>query len=426
MLTEVLKTKRAYDTSRNRLSSLQVKRLAEPGLHHDGGGLYLQVSPSKSRLAEDGAELNKSWVFRYRLQGKLRSMGIGSLRDFSLAEARERATKYRQLVADKIDPIEERNERSQALAVARASEISFSQCAEEYHKQESVHWKNPKHAAQWINTLKTYAFPKLGNRKIQNVGKAEVLSVLEPIWRTKPETASRVKQRIQSVLVWSAAKDYYPNYPHGMWDQIEKSLGKARIGEKKHFRACPFRQVGNVIRQVRDCNSAEIVKLAFEFTILNASRSGESRLMEKSEFSRADKVWAIPATRMKAQKEHRVPLCARSVEILDAAIALTGEHPLMFCNPVTGKAYSDAVFTSLLHKGLGLDYTMHGFRSSFRDWGAEQTSHPRELLEVALAHLPGDSTETAYWRSDMLVKRRAIMEDWAGFLETESEMPAAA
>lgn len=408
-----------YSTARNRLTPLVVKRLEDQGFYHDGGGLYLQVTLAKiaKQLGGQGRGLvNKSWVFRYRLQGKLRSMGIGSFKDFSLAEARERATKLRQMLADKIDPIEERDARARVLAAQRATEVSFRQCAEDYHKQEAVHWKNVKHAAQWINTLTTYAFPKIGNLKVHNVGKAEVVSVLKPIWKEKPETASRLKQRMNAVLEWAAAKDLYPGYSHAMWGQIEKTLGKGRIGKRGHHAACPYGEVADVLRRVRESNSQEIVKLAFEFTVLNASRSGESRLMSWSEIKGDDGVWVIPEARMKAGKEHRVPLSARALELVKAAKKITGKHGLVFCHPETGKAFSDAVFTSLIHKGLELPYTMHGFRSSFRDWAGETTNHPRELLEVALAHLPGDSTEHAYWRGDALAKRRVIMDDWAAYL----------
>lgn len=409
---------RQYRTDRNRLSPLFVKRVSEPGLYHDGGGLYLQVTENRSK---DGAEAgpNKSWVFRFRLQGRLRSMGIGSTKDFSLADARERATKSRQLVADKIDPIEERNERASALAESQSREITFEKCARTYHEREAPMWKNPKHAQQWINTLDTYAFPAFGNKRVGQVRKSDILKALEPIWRKKPETARRVKQRIQTVLTWAAAKDYYPGYDHGMWAQIATDLGKA--GDKaKHHAACPYRLVGEVIQKVKDSDSADIVKLAFEFAVLNASRSGEVRFMPWSEIA-TDDIWTIPGERMKAGKEHRVPLSTRSRAILNEAKKITGHHVLVFCHPETGKPFSDAVFTSLLRKGVKQPYTMHGFRSSFRDWGSEATAHPRELLEVSLAHLAKGSTEAAYWRSDVIEKRSFILSDWATFLALSSD-----
>ncbi|OYQ41225.1 hypothetical protein CHU94_09000 [Rhodoferax sp. TH121] len=411
---------RPYSTARDRLTPLGIKRLTTPDLYHDGGGLYLQVSLSKRKAeSASGPAINKSWVFRYRLQGKLRSMGLGSLNDLTLAEAREAARKLRQTVRDKRDPIDEREQRARELALQRATEVTFKECAEEYHLREATNWKNAKHAAQWINTLRTYAFPKIGRMKVHNIGKPEVLGVLEPIWKVKPETASRVKQRMHAVLDWAASRDLYPNYPHAMWGQIDRVLGSARSGEKSHHAACPIDQVSKVVTALRQSASRPIVKLAFEFTLLTAARSGEARLMTWAEFSEDEALWKIPSSRMKAGKEHRVPLPARCVEILEEARLITGNRQLVFCHPKTGKAFSDAVFTSLLHKGLGLPYTMHGFRSSFRDWGAELTDHPRELLEVALSHLPGDQTEQAYWRGDVLAKRRKLMNDWAQFVEKD-------
>lgn len=396
--------KRAYSTDRDRLKALQVKRIEEPGVYHDGGGLYLQVSPAGT----------KSWLFRYRLHSRMREMGLGSFKDFSLAEARERARLQRQLVADKIDPIEQRDARSQAAKEVAAQEISFEECARNYHEQEAVHWKNPKHRDQWINTLRDYAFDKIGNRKVHTVGKTEILAVLPPIWKTKPETASRVRQRMRAILEWAAAKDLYPNYPHGIWDQIAKALGK-RDSERTHHAACPYAEVSKLVTAVKESNSQDIVKLAFEFTILTAARSGETRGAKWSEIKWDDRLWVIPDSRMKAKKEHRVPLTTRCLEILHQAQELTKRSPLIFCHPNTKKPFSDAIFTSLLHKGLDVPYTMHGFRSSFRDWGSEKTNHPRELLEVSLAHLPGDQTEQAYWRLDMIERRMALMEEWAKF-----------
>jgi integrase len=414
---------RSYSTARDRLTPLGIKRLSKPDLYHDGGGLYLQVSHSKRQAdGATGPEINKSWVFRYRLQGRLRSMGIGSFHDVTLAEAREQARKLRQTVSDKRDPIDEREQRARELALQRATEVTFKDCAEEYHLREAPKWKNAKHAAQWINTLRTYAFPKLGNKMVHNIGKTEVQAVLSPIWEAKPETASRVKQRMRSVLEWAASMDRYPNYNHGMWDILDKGLGKGRSEERKrkNHAACPIGKVSELIATLYQTESQPIVKLAFEFTVLTAARSGETRLMPWGEYAKSDQLWKIPAERMKAGKEHRVPLSARCVEILSEAKEITGGMELVFCHPKTGKAFSDAVFTSLLHKGLGLPYTMHGFRSTFRDWGAEMTDHQRELLEVALAHLPGDQTEQAYWRSDVVSKRRKLMDDWAGFVQSNT------
>lgn len=414
--TEASREKRAYSTDRDRLKALQIKRIEEPGLYHDGGGLYFQISPSGT----------KSWLFRYRLHGRVREMGLGSFLDFSLAEARERARLQRHLVADKIDPIDKRDARNKAAKAVADQEISFEECARNYHKQESVHWRNPKHVAQWINTLRDYAFEKIGKRKVHTIGKSEIESVLKPIWKIKPETASRVRQRIRTVLEWAAANDLYPNYPHGIWDLIATSLGQnKKNGERVHHAACPYGQVSKLIANVRASRSQDIVKLAFEFTVLTAARSGETRGALWSEIKWDDRLWVIPDSRMKAKKEHRVPLTTRCLEILRQAQVLTKQSQLVFCHPKTKKPFSDAIFTSLLHKGLEVPYTMHGFRSSFRDWGSEKTTHSRELLEVSLAHIPGNSTEHAYWRGDMIERRLALMEDWSGFASPQTQTEAS-
>jgi integrase len=410
--------KREYSSARDRLKSLTVSRIVEPGVYHDGGGLYLQVSLNGT----------KSWFFRYRLHGRVRDMGLGSFLDFSLAEARERARLQRQLVADKIDPIDKRDATALQERAKVATQITFEECAHQYHGKKKGGWKNPKHRAQWINTLTTYAFPTIGKSKVHTIRKANILAVLNPIWNEKPETASRVRQRIKTVLDWAAAMDFYPDYPHGMWVEIGKALVQnADDSVKKHHAACPYAEVSQVIAAVRSSNSKDIVKLAFEFTVLTAARSGESRGTLWSEIDWTEKLWKIPDSRMKAKKEHRVPLSNRCVEILKEAQKLTGSAKLVFCHSETKKPYSDAVFTSLIRKGLGLPHTMHGFRSSFRDWGGEKTEHARELLEVSLAHLTGDQTESAYWRGDVIERRRALMEDWAKYATTVNPVaiPAA-
>ena len=409
--------KREYSSARDRLKSLTVTRIVEPGVYHDGGGLYLQVSPNGT----------KSWFFRYRLHGRVRDMGLGSFLDFSLAEARERARIQRQLVADKIDPIDKRDANAQQERARVATQKTFEECARDYHGQRKAGWKNPKHQAQWINTLTTYAFPTLGKRMVHTIRKADILAVLKPIWSEKAETASRVRQRIRTVLEWAAAMDYYPDYPHGMWVEIEKALeAETKDREKTHHAACPFGEVSQVIAALRLSDSKDIVKLAFEFTILTAARSGETRGATWSEIDWVEKLWNIPATRMKAKKAHRVPLSNRCVEILTEAQKLTGANKLIFCHSKPEKPYSDAVFTSLLRKGLKLTHTMHGFRSSFRDWGSEKTEHDRELLEFALAHATGNETERAYKRGDVMKRRRAVMEDWATYATTVNSTPAPA
>ena len=407
--TKERKARQPYSTERERLKALHVGRIAEPGLYHDGGGLYLKVGPTGTKF----------WMFKYRLHNRVREMGLGSFNDFSLAEARERARNQRQLLADKLDPIDERDARNKQTKAQLAQEISFEVCSRAYHTQESGHWKNAKHRAQWINTLRDYAFPKLGRQKIHTITRDEIVEVLKPIWKVKPETASRVRQRMRTVFEWAAANGHISSYEHGMWDLISAALGRLRPdGARSHHAACPYRDVATLIHAVRSTSSQDIVKLAFEFTILTAARSGETRGAVWAEIDWEHSLWVIPDARMKAKKEHRVPLTGRCIEILREAKKLTGHTTLIFCHPKSEKAFSDAIFTSLLHKGLEVAYTMHGFRSSFRDWGAEKTENARELLEVALAHIPAGKTEQAYWRGDMIERRLALMEEWSTYATT--------
>lgn len=404
------KRRAPYSTALDRLKALQVQRPMEAGLYHDGGGLYLQVSESGS----------KSWLFRYRLHGRVRDMGLGSYEDFSLAEARERARQKRQLVADKVDPIDARDAQSLAAKAMIEQEATFETCAQECHKLLKPTWKNDKHSAQWLSSLETYAFPKLGNKKVHSILKEDLVAVLRPIWNEKNETASRVRQRIRSVLEWASANNHFPGYRAELWTDVAVLLGPTTAG-KEHHAAAPYSDVGRLILEVRASASRDIAKLAFEFTVLTAARSGETRGALWKEIDWDECVWVIPPERMKAKKEHHVPLSTRCLDILRMAKTITGHLPLIFCHPESKKPFSDAIFTSMLHKGLGVPYTMHGFRSSFRDWGAEKTETPRELLEVALAHLPGDATEAAYWRGAVLERRLKLMEAWSAYATTLHE-----
>lgn len=398
-------------TRRNLLSDPAVnsKRKA-PGYYLDGHGLYLQVAAGGSR----------SWVLRYTLNKKTREMGLGSLDDFGLAKARERAQQFRQLLADGIDPIEHRQQTRAAqskVAFERAQQRkTFSECAHEYHRAHADNWKNAKHGDQWINTLTTYAFPYFGKLPAGEVAKPHILAALSPIWKTKAETASRLLQRIRVVLNYAAAKDYGPGLDSEFWEQVKLALGaNDRARKVEHHSSCPYPNVGALLAMVQAGTASPLVKLAFEFTVLTAARSGEVRGARWSELDAGHTSWTIPAERMKASREHRVPLPARAKAVLKAArAAQSGDSDLIF--PSTQhKPLSDMVFTQLLRR-LSLPYTMHGFRASFRTWGMEATNYPDEMLEFALAHVVGDQTVRAYARSDMVTKRRQLMQDWADHL----------
>ncbi|MDB5875017.1 MAG: integrase [Ramlibacter sp.] len=395
-----------------------------PGYYLDGHGLYLQISKSGSR----------SWIFRYTLNRKTREMGLGSVDDFGLAQARERAQRARQLVADGIDPIDRRDADRKALALVREAEVAklktFENCALEYHQANADEWKNLKHAAQWINTLRDYAFPKFGRLPVEEVSKAEVVRALQPIWKTKAETASRVLQRIRTVMNYAAAKDYCKGRDSEFWEQVKMSLGpNERARKVEHHNACPYPLVGAVVKGVRAGPSSLIVKSAFEFTILTAARSGETRGALWSEIDSKTGSWNVPEERMKAGRPHNVPLSGRALEIIrqmhELREAREAHSDMGLIFPSTqGLPLSDMVFTQLLRR-MGLAYTMHGFRASFRTWGSEQTKYEHEMLEFALAHTVGNQTVRAYMRTDMLEKRRHLMEDWHRYMRRTQDAEIA-
>jgi integrase len=347
-------------------------------------------------------------------------MGLGSTRDWTLPEAREQARKNRQLLQEGIDPIQHRQAERERQRVASAQRRSFAECAGEYHGLHAHTWKNAKHAAQWISTLTTYVFPVFGNTDISSVNKANILAALEPIWITKPETASRVRQRIRAVLDWAAARDYRVGHDPHLWDQVSRALPKtAAIKERKHFAACPYADVPAVLAAIKQTGTSDVVKAGMEFLILTAVRSGDVRGALWAEIDWSNKRWVLPPERQKAGREHRVPLCDRALELLQAQQA-GAVGPLIF-PAKNGRALSDMAFTEVLRR-LDFDFTMHGFRSSFRDWCAEQTTFPREVCEAALAHAGanGDDTEASYFRSDLFEKRRLLMTAWAEHCSNET------
>lgn len=416
-------------TRHNLLTITNIRTKAKkPGYHLDGRGLYLRVAPGGSQ----------AWILRYTFLGRSRDMGLGSLADVSLARARERAQEHRVQIAEGIDPIEHREQKKIELKTAaiqlKQASVTFKACAEEYHKEHANGWKNAKHKDQWINTLTAYAFPHFGEIPIRGVGKPEILKALNPIWKTKAETADRLLQRIRKVINYGAAKDYCRGVDSEFWEQVRIALGANEKARKvEHHPSCPHPQIGALLAQVRASTATATVQLAFEFGVLTAARSGEIRGARWSEFDDALRNWTIPAERMKAGREHRVPLSSRATEVLLAARTQQAERDaqgggpagdastddLVFPSP-RGKTYSDMVFTQLLRR-LEQPYTMHGFRATFRTWGMDNTQYPAEMLEFALAHLVGDQTVRAYARSDMVEKRRQLMEDWATYIQAAAE-----
>ncbi|MGB3500180.1 MAG: integrase arm-type DNA-binding domain-containing protein [Mesorhizobium sp.] len=394
----------------NRLSAAAISAKTKPGLYADGGGLYLQVAKRGS----------KSWIFRFMLAGRPRKMGLGSINTVSLKLARERAAEQRLKLLNADDPIELRKAERKAKLATSTAALCFSEAAQQYITSHRAGWKSDKHAAQWQATLKTYAYPVFGDLSVARVDVALVLKALEPIWSTKPETASRVRGRIESVLDWAKARHLRDGENPARWKgHLDKLLpARNKVAKVEHHAALSYTEVGAFVRDVRalDGNGAR----ALEFTILTAARTGEVIGALWPEIDLDGGMWVIPKDRMKAGKEHRVPLSGRAIEILKA-LPREEENPYVFIGDRKGKQLSSMAMLMILRRMERTDLTVHGFRSTFRDWAAEQTAYPNEMLEMALAHTVSDKTEAAYRRGDMVDKRRRLMEDWATFCATAKD-----
>lgn len=375
------------------LTSLQINKLTKPGRYADGNGLYLVVDPSGS----------KRWVLRTMAAGRRRDIGLGGLRLVSLAEARERAVEYRGQARSGLNPIEERRK-------ARRSTVTFREAARTVFESHKGAWKNSKHQAQWLSSLEAYAFPLIGDRSIDDVGVSDVLRVLTPIWLKKQETSRRVRQRIKATLDWAKAAGHRTG--DNPADEVTKALPK-QSATGSHFAAIPYSEVPAFVKQLKSFDAAEPAKLAFELLLLTAARTNEILNATWAEFDVKAAVWTVPASRMKAGKEHRVPLSPRALQILKRAKLLSGES-FVFPGRTEGRPMSNMVFLMILRR-MEVDFTAHGFRSAFRDWAAETTNFPREVCEMALAHTIKSKAEAAYRRGDMLDKRRALMSEWAEF-----------
>jgi integrase len=396
-----------------KLSALAVKRARELGLYGDGHGLYLRVG--------DGAA--KSWVLRYMLDGRAREMGLGSVADFTLKEARERARLYRQQINDGIDPIDARQQERTARRAAAAKSMTFRQAAEAYIKAQSSSWKNAKHAAQWPSTLAAYVYPVFGSLSVAAIDTAFVMRAVEPIWAEKPETASRVRGRIESVLDWATARGYRQGENPARWKgHLEnllprpskaKAAARRENGRGEHHAALPYGEIAAFMAELR--RQKGVAARALEFTILTAARTSEAIGARWDEIDLTAKIWTVPGDRMKAGQEHRAPLAERTVAILEEMAAIR-EGDFVFLGGRAGRPLSDIAMTQTLRRmGRGDLTTVHGFRSSFSDWCAEQTNFPAEVRAMALAHAVGDKVEAAYRRGDLFQKRRQLAEAWARF-----------
>ena len=380
----------------NALTPAFVRNVSQAGRYCDGQGLYLDVRPSGSR----------GWIQRLTIRGRRTELGLGGFPLVSLKEAREKAFANQKLAREGGDPLSEKRRVE--------STPTFADATRQVWNQLRPGWRSPQHAQLWLSSLERYAVPRIGKMPISEVTSADVIGILAPIWHDMPPTARKLRQRIRAVMEWAVAMGLRPDNP---CDRIGPVLG-SQGGVVRHMRALPHGQVSSAIETVRASSARPVVKLAFEFLVLTVTRSGEVRGALWTEIDRGEGAWIIPARRTKAAREHRVPLCRRALEILEEARALDRGSPLVFPglrrNPIATTALSE------LLRELKIAAVPHGFRSSFRDWAAEDTDHPREVVEAALAHVVRNKVEAAYRRTDLFDRRRRLMDDWAAYLAGET------
>ncbi|MCH8166469.1 MAG: integrase arm-type DNA-binding domain-containing protein [Proteobacteria bacterium] len=376
---------------RDALTAARVRQEKRPGRYADGNGLYLHVSETGARW----------WLWRGTVHGCRCERGMGSARLVSLAEARDIARTWRRIARAGGDPVAERDK------VKRQSMTFEAAARQVWVTQIEPHAKNPKHRAQWINTLQAYAFPRIGSRPVHAVAQSDILRVLAPIWTEKPETARRVRQRLRTVMNWARAAGHFAgiNPVEGVEDGLPRQRGKVR-----HFTALPYQELPELMRRIEGVDG--MGALALRFTILTAARSGEVRGAMWPEIDTEARLWAVPAERMKAGEEHRAPLSDAALGVLERVRGLS--EGLVFPSSQRGRPLSDMTLAAVL-KRLAVPATVHGMRSTFRDWSEETTGFPREVKEAALAHTVRDKVEAAYQRGDLFDKRRDLMDQWARF-----------
>lgn len=385
-------------------------RESKPALTNDGDGLYLKIGKS------GGA----SWIYRFRWNGKLRDMGLGSCSDVGLSDARELASNNRKLVKQGADPLEARDEGKKEITKT----LTFTSCAARYIKAHRRSWRNAKHARQWVSTLKTYARPKIGKIAITDLSTHNVLEVLNPIWTNKNETAKRVQGRIENILDYAAAHGYRDPINPARWrGHLDKLLAKpSRVQNVKHHPAMQYEQVATFMSAIAAYNNTS--SQALTFLILTATRTSEVLNAEWNEVDFDNATWIIPSERMKASREHRVPLSQQALALL-TALPRIKDNSYIFPGMKLGRPLSNMALLQFM-RGLGYgpsgekgNYVPHGFRSSFRDWTGEVTSYPRDVAEMALAHAIENKVEAAYRRGDLFDKRRRMMQDWSDYICTD-------
>jgi integrase len=405
---------RQHDTTLNRLKAVDLPRLKKPGYHHDGGGLYLQVRPGRSGYS-------RSWVFRYTRHGKARIMGLGPLDTIGLAEAREKAREARKALLEGVDPINTRAAERTAQRLAEATSMTFRQSAEAYIASHEAGWKSAIHAKQWPSTLAMYAYSVFGDLPVASINTGLVMKAIEPIWTAKPETAGRVRGRIEAVLDWAKTRGYREGENPARWrGHLENLLPKrSKVARVEHHEALPYQDIAGFMAQLRA--QAGTAARTLEFTILTAARTSEVIGARWCEVNVAERVWTIPGSRMKAGRDHRVPLSERALALLGEPGAPDG---FLFPGSKPGQPLSNMAMLKVLQR-MGLrtasgGITVHGFRSSFIDWATEQTNFPAEMREMALAHTVGDKVEAAYRRGDLFDRRRELMAAWATSCDPEA------
>jgi integrase len=386
------------------LTALKVTRLRELGMHPDGAGLFLQVTKG-----------GRSWVYRYMIAGQSREMGLGSVATISLAEARRRRDDAKRQRDLGIDPIEQRrNERAKALLDA-ARAMTFREAASAYIDAQKAAWRNAKHRAQWVSTVETYAFPVFGKVSVQSVDTTLVLRALEPIWSIKPETASRVRGRIEVILDWAKVRGFRKGENPARWrGHLALILPpRSKVQKVVHHASLPYREISGFIADLRGRES--IASRALEFAILTAARTGEVLGARWSEVDLDARTWTVPEGRMKAGRQHRVSLSDAAIAVLGHMRQHRRDDDLVFPGLKRGRPLSNMALLAVLRRMRRGDLTAHGFRATFKTWAAERTSFAREVVEAALAHVNGDKVEAAYQRGDLFDKRKMLMSAWAEF-----------
>jgi integrase len=390
----------------NSLSTLKIKKLKEPGRYADGGGLYLQISRWNTC----------SWIFRFERGGRERQMGLGPIDLVSLKDARERAWAARRLLLDGQDPIEARKEQHGALRLAAVKGITFEQCARSFIEAHAPSWRNEKHQSQWHSTLATYAYPIIGKLAVGAIDTALILKILEPIWVAKTETANRLRGRIEQILDWAKVRDYRQGENPARWrGHLDKLLARrSKVAPRKHRAALPYAEVGTFMAELTERPGR--AARALEFLILTAARTGEVLKARRREIDLSAKIWTVPANRTKSGREHRVPLSARALMVLNGRPLPDDPDALIFPGRQPGRPLSNMAMLKMMGE-MRPGLTVHGFRSTFKDWAAETTRHENIVTEMALAHRIDDDVEAAYRRGDLFQKRRALMEDWAHYCQ---------